>query len=43
MKSELTQAEKEVLQFLTDEFLTPSQIALRRKTTDKAVYKIIKE
>ena len=40
--SELTQSEIEILNFLTNEFLTPKQIAIRRKTTLQAVYKIIK-
>ncbi len=39
--SETTAVEKEVLHLLTKEFLTPKQIAIRRKTSDKAVYKII--
>lgn len=40
-KGGLTQTEKEVLQMLTDEFLTPGKIAIRRKTTQQAVSKII--
>ena len=39
--SKITKAEKEVLHLLTKEFLTVKQIAIRRKTSDKAVYKII--
>ncbi len=39
-KSELTKTEREVLNLLTEEFLTINQIAIRRKTSDKAVYKI---
>lgn len=36
-------AQKEVLHLLTEEFLTVKQIAIRRKTSNKAVYKIIKK
>lgn len=38
----LTPAEKEVLHFITEEFLTPKQIQLRRKCTRQAFYKILK-
>ena len=41
-KSELTKSEKEVLLLLTDEFLTVQQIAIRRKTSIRAVQKTIK-
>lgn len=34
--------EKEILLLLTDEFLTPKQIAIRRNTSVQAVYKVIK-
>jgi len=37
----LTKVEQEVLHLLKNEYLTPKQIAIRRKTSDKAVYKII--
>jgi len=40
-KSELTPVEKDVLRLITNEFLTPQKIAIRRKTTDKAVYKTL--
>lgn len=39
----LTQAEKEVLDLLTIELLTPKQIQIRRKTSQQAVSKIIKK
>ena len=43
MKSELTKAEQEILVLITEEFLTdPKKIAIRRKTTVRAVQKIIK-
>ena len=38
----LTDAESEVLTLLTDEFLTPNQIKIRRNCSKQAVYKIIK-
>lgn len=38
---ELTQAETEVLHFLTEELLTPKQIATRRKCSQQAISKII--
>jgi DNA-binding CsgD family transcriptional regulator len=38
----LTNREKEVLTLLTIEYLTPAQIALRRKCSKQAVHKIIK-
>lgn len=38
----LTEAEKEVLQLLTEEFLTPKQIRIKRECSKQAVYKIIK-
>lgn len=38
----VTNAEKEVAFYLTEEFLTVKQIALRRKTSVQSVYKIIK-
>lgn len=38
----LTTAEAEVLHYLTNELLTPRQVALRRRTSRTAVYKIIK-
>ena len=37
----LTPTEQDVLYLLTKDFLTPKRIAIRRKTSDKAVYKII--
>src|SRR3989304_1663507 len=40
---ELTQAEEEVLDLLTAEYLTQKQIALRRKTSIQAVSKIVKK
>jgi len=36
-----TKAEQEVLHYITNEFLTIKQIAIRRQTSDKAVYKIV--
>lgn len=39
--AKLTKTEKEVLKFLTIDFLTPNKIAIRRQTTKRAVYKII--
>lgn len=41
--SKLTKAEKEILNLLTDEFLTTKKIAIRRKTSVRAVQKIIKK
>lgn len=38
----LTNAEKEVLLLLTEDFLTPQKIAIRRKCTRQAVFKILK-
>lgn len=38
----LTKNEQEVLDALTIEFLTPKQVALRRKITRQAVYKFVK-
>ncbi len=43
MDSKLTETEKEILHLLTDEFLTVKQIAIRRQTSDKAVYKVLKK
>jgi len=40
--SNLTNAEKEVLKLITEEFLTLKQIQLRRDCSKQAVYKIIK-
>jgi DNA-binding Lrp family transcriptional regulator len=42
-KPKITQAEKEVLHYLTKEYLTPKKIAIRRQTTPRAVYKIIQK
>lgn len=39
----LTKTEQEVLDALTQEFLTPYQVALRRKITKQAVYKFIRK
>ncbi len=36
----LTKTEKEILHLISDEFLTPKQIILRRKTSPQAFYKI---
>src|SRR3990167_5659123 len=38
----LTQKEQEILFMLTDEFLTPRKIAIRRKTSHQSIYKTIK-
>lgn len=38
----LTQAESEVLKLITEEFLTPKQIQLRRQCSRQAFYKILK-
>lgn len=38
----LTQAEQEVLKLITEEFLTPKQIQLRRQCSRQAFYKILK-
>lgn len=43
MTPKLTRTEKEILDLLTIDFLTIQQIATRRKTSDKAVYKILKK
>lgn len=40
LNPKLTKAERDVLHFLTDEFLTIKQIAIRRRTSIQAVYKI---
>lgn len=40
---ELTKTEQEVLTLLTEDFLTPKQIALRRQTSKQATYKTIKK
>ncbi len=37
----LSDIQKEILYYLTKEFLTPKQIAIRRKTSKNAVYKVI--
>lgn len=37
----LSESEAQVLHYITDEFLTPKQIAIRRGTSPNAVYKII--
>jgi len=42
VKPKITEAEAEVIHLLTDEFLTPKQVAIRRKTSTQFVYKIIK-
>lgn len=39
----LTKAEQDVLCLLTQEFLTPKKIALRRKCSHQSIYKIIKK
>lgn len=39
----LTQAEKEVLKMITEDFLTPKQIQLRRQCSRQAFYKILKK
>ena len=39
----LTQAEQDVLCLLTQEFLTPKKVALRRKCSHQSIYKIIKK
>lgn len=39
----LTKSEKEVLHLLTDEFMTPKQISLRRKCSRQAVHKLLKK
>ncbi|MEX0596934.1 MAG: hypothetical protein WD512_10580, partial [Candidatus Paceibacterota bacterium] len=41
-KLSLSKAEKEVLFLLTQEFLTPKKIQIRRQTSRQATYKIIK-
>lgn len=41
-KQDLTQAEKEVLKLITEDFLTPKQIIIRRQCSRQAVYKILK-
>lgn len=41
--SELTKSEREVLYFLTKEYLTKKRIAIRRGTSIQAVYKILKK
>lgn len=38
----LTKTEQEVLHLLANEFLTPKQVSIRRKTNVQAVYKIMK-
>lgn len=43
MQNKLTQKDKDVLYYITEEFLTPKQIALRRKTSVQAIYKTIKK
>ena len=43
VKQKLTPSEQDVLYKLNKEFLTPNQIANRRGTSNKAVYKIIKK
>lgn len=37
----LTKAEKEVLELITEQFLTPKQVQIRRQCSRQAVYKII--
>lgn len=43
MDQELTQKEKEVLNLLLNEFLTPREIALRRQTSRQTIYKTLKK
>ncbi len=43
MEKQLTKAEKDVLYLLFSEFLTPKKIAIRRKTSTQAIYKLIKK
>ena len=38
---ELTKAEKEVLELITEEYLTPKQIRIRRECSRQAVYKLL--
>lgn len=40
---DLTEAEKEVLRMITEEFLTPKQIQIRRQCSRQAFYKILKK
>lgn len=40
--AEITRAEGEVLHLLTNEFLTPKQISIRRKTSKSITYRIIR-
>lgn len=42
MQPKMTKTEAVVLSLFVDDYLTPKQIAIRRQTTDKAVYKILK-
>lgn len=39
----ITKSEKEVLKLLTEDYLTPKQIQIRRQTSRQAVHKIIKK
>lgn len=41
-QQKLTPAESEVLYFITEEFLTPKKVSIRRGTSTRATYKIIK-
>jgi len=43
VRKPLTKTEKEILHLIADEFLTPKQICLRRKTSNQAFYKIRKK
>ena len=43
MPLDISEEQKEVLELLTKDFLTPKKIALRRKTSIQAVYKTIKK
>lgn len=43
LNQKLTKAEKEILHLLTNEFLTPKKIALRRKTSLTLVYRYIRK
>lgn len=40
--SKLSKTEQDVLTLLTNDYLTPKQVSIRRGTSDKAVYKTIK-
>lgn len=43
MRAVLSETQKEILDMLTKEYETPKRIALRRKTTVQAVYKVIRK